>query len=70
MPEIDCRVMIRHACRRLGGREAERDGATYAINLSGLSLSHEALADYVTRELHDSGADQGQGFALHEPEPF
>ncbi len=56
MPEID-RWVIRNACRYLGGGGAEARDTTYAINLSGLSLSHQELADFVTQELRDSGVD-------------
>lgn len=55
MPEID-RWVIRHALRKVAD-DSQSDQATYAINLSGLSLSHEDLAERVTRELRDTGVD-------------
>lgn len=55
MPEID-RWVIRNALRRLGGDRRDRD-TTYAINLSGLSLSREDLAEQVTKQLRDTGVD-------------
>ncbi|MEJ2464617.1 MAG: EAL domain-containing protein [Candidatus Thiodiazotropha sp.] len=55
MPEID-RWVIRNALRRLGDDRRDRD-TTYAINLSGLSLSREDLAEQVTKQLRDTGVD-------------
>ena len=57
MPEID-RWVISRACQRLG-RAGDKRGSetTYAINLSGLSLSREDLAEYVTNQLQTCDVD-------------
>ncbi|MET0089059.1 MAG: EAL domain-containing protein [Candidatus Thiodiazotropha sp.] len=57
MPEIDHWV-IRNVCRRLGALGPGHDPKTaFAINLSGLSLTHDDLAEFVTREIDACGID-------------
>jgi diguanylate cyclase (GGDEF)-like protein/PAS domain S-box-containing protein len=55
MPEID-RWVIRNALQKLGEGKQYKD-SSYAINLSGLSLSQENLANQVITLLQETGVD-------------
>jgi len=57
MPEID-RWVIANTCRRLKeiGEEQFKD-TSFSINLSGLSFSHDDLAEYVIGQLHEYQID-------------
>jgi diguanylate cyclase (GGDEF)-like protein len=54
MPDID-RWVIRNACQHLN--ETHLKNRSIAINLSGLSISHDDLADYVVRQFNENNID-------------
>ena len=66
MSEID-RWVIRHACKLVSANAGSIDGGITFINLSGNSLSHDGLVDYIQAQLREHDVHPGRmGFEITE----